>query len=170
MAVDGTGPVPQGEPVNVGESIESTLALIQRWSTRAENRRSLHDAEGAALSSTDSWLLERLVGSKPIRMSRLAEWLEVDKSTMTTEIRRLEKAGLVTREPDPSDRRAVLVSATEEGAVAIERHRRIAQDVYNTLVGKWNEDDRADFSRLLRRFSDELSWVTDAVWRHNESL
>ncbi|MEA9984777.1 MULTISPECIES: MarR family winged helix-turn-helix transcriptional regulator [Subtercola] len=170
MAEDGMEPAETVEPVNVGESIESTLALIQRWSTRADNRRTLHDAEGAALSSTDAWLLERLVGSKPTRMSRLAEWLSVDKSTMTTEIRRLEAAGLVVREPDPADRRAVLVTATAAGRVAIERHRRIAQEVYNTLVGKWNEEDRADFSRLLQRFSDELSWVTDAVWRHNESL
>ncbi|RFA23569.1 MarR family winged helix-turn-helix transcriptional regulator [Subtercola boreus] len=160
---------PQETGVDVGESIEATLSLIARWSSRADNRRTLHDAEGAALSSTDSWLLERLVASKPIRMSRLAEWLSVDKSTMTTEIRRLEAAGLVARAPDPADRRAVLVSATEAGAIAIDRHRRIAQDVYNTLVGKWNEHDRAEFSRLLGRFADELSWVTDAVWRHNET-
>lgn len=157
------------QPVNVGKTLEATLSLILRWSTRADNRRSLHDAEGAALSSTDAWLLERVVDSKPIRMSSLAEWLSVDKSTMTTEIRRLEKAGLVTRVPDPTDRRAVLVSPTEAGRVAIERHRRIAQDVYNTLVGKWSETDRAELSRLLGRFADELAWVTDAVSKHNES-
>jgi len=153
----------------VGETVESALSTILRWSTRSDNRRLLHDAKGAALSSTDSWLLERVVVSGPVRMSKLAEWMAVDKSTMTTEIRRLEKGGLVSRRSDPSDRRAVLITATDEGRTAITRHRQVAQDVYNTLVGKWTEPDRAEFARLLGRFVDELSWVTDAVAEHNES-
>jgi len=154
----------------VGETLESALSTIQRWSTRADNKRMLHDSHGAALSSTDSWLLERVVAVGPLRMSKLASWMAVDKSTITTEIRRLEKAGLVTRRPDPSDRRAVLVTATDEGRTAIVRHRRLAQDVYETLVGKWASEDRTEFARLLERFVDELSWVTDAVVRHNESI
>lgn len=155
---------------DLGETMEAALSSILRWSTRAENRRMLHDSGGAALSSTDSWLLERVVASGPVRMSQLAEWMAVDKSTITTEIRRLEQSGLVSRGTDPSDRRAVLVTPTEAGRVAIERHRKVATDVYNTLVGKWNQQDRADFSRLLGRFVDELSWVTDAVVRHNQSI
>jgi DNA-binding MarR family transcriptional regulator len=153
----------------VGERVESALSTILRWSSRSDNRRLLHDAKGAALSSTDSWLLERVVASGPVRMSKLAEWMAVDKSTMTTEIRRLEKGGLVSRRSDPSDRRAVLISATDEGLTAIARHRRAAQEVYSTLVGKWTEPDRAEFARLLGRFVDELSWVTDAVAQHNDS-
>lgn len=155
---------------NVGETVESALSTILRWSTRADNRRLLHDAKGAALTSTDSWLLEKVVTSGPVRMSQLAEWMAVDKSTMTTEIRRLEQAGLVSRRSDPTDRRAVLITSTDEGQTAIEQHRKVAQDVYNTLVGKWTEGDRAEFSRLLGRFVSELSWVTDAVVKHNESV
>jgi DNA-binding MarR family transcriptional regulator len=162
---DETQPAP-----NLGETMESALSTILRWTTRADNRRLLHDSKGAALSSTDSWLLERVVASGPVRMSQLADWMAVDKSTITTEIGRLEKAGLVSRQPDPRDRRAVLVTSTDAGRTAIERHKKVAQDVYNTLVGKWNEHDRAEFSRLLDRFVNELSWVTDAVARHNESI
>ncbi|TFB98703.1 MarR family transcriptional regulator [Cryobacterium adonitolivorans] len=157
-------------PPTVGEALESALSTIFRWSTRADNKRMLHDSTGAALSSTDSWLLERVVVAGPLRMSKLAGWMAVDKSTMTTEIRRLEKSGLVSRRSDPTDRRAVLITATEEGRTAIARHRQLAQGVYETLVGKWTEEDRTEFSRLLGRFVDELSWVTDAVARHNESI
>ena len=158
--------LPSDEP---GEALEAALSSILRWSTRADNRRNLHDAGGAALSSTDSWLLDRIVTSGPVRMSELAEWLSVDKSTMTTEVRRLQDAELVARVPDPSDRRAVLVSATEAGRIAIRRHRHVAQSVYGTLVGKWTETDRSELARLLNRFVDELSWVTDAVAEHNEA-
>ncbi len=153
----------------VGATIETALSTILRWTTRADNRRALHDAAGAALSSTDSWLLDYVVTSGPVRMSALAEWLSVDKSTITSEVRRLEQGGLVTREQDASDRRAVLVTATDEGCEAIKRHRASAQQVYSTLVGKWSVDDRAELARLLQRFVDEFSWVSDAVSRHNAS-
>ena len=158
-----------GAEPEIGATIDTALSTILRWSTRAENRRSLHDAAGAALSSTDSWLLEYVVTSGPVRMSALAEWLSVDRSTITVEVRRLEQGGLITREPDASDRRAVLVTATDEGRVAIERHRASAQQVYGTLVGKWSAEDRAELARLLERFVDEFSWVSDAVSRHNAS-
>lgn len=154
---------------NAAATVESALSSILRWSSRAENRRRLHDAQGAALSSTDSWLLERVLESGPVRMSTLAEWMAVDRSTMTAEIKRLEKAGLVRRRADPVDRRAVLVTPTTAGRIAMERHRQAAQEVYNTLLGKWTDRDQVEFARLLRRFVDELSWVTDAVARHNES-
>jgi DNA-binding MarR family transcriptional regulator len=161
----------RSEPAStVGATVEAAISTIIRWSTRAYNKRQLHDSEGAALSSTDSWLLDRVVVSESVRMSKLAEWMEVDKSTMTTEIRRLEKAKLVSRRPDPSDRRAVLVSSTDAGRIAIAKHRQAAQEVYDTLVGKWTEQDRTEFARLLGRFVDELSWVTDAVAEHNESI
>jgi DNA-binding MarR family transcriptional regulator len=154
---------------DVGATIEAALSTILRWTTRSDNRRALQDAAGAALSSTDSWLLEYVVASGPVRMSALAEWLSVDRSTVTTEVRRLEDGGLVTRRPDESDRRAVLVTATDEGRVAIQRHHASAQQVYTTLVGKWPAADRVDLARLLERFVNELSWVSDAVSRHNAS-
>lgn len=160
---------PGNDDRDVGAAIETALSTILRWSTRADNRRALHDAGGAALSSTDSWLLEYVATSGPVRMSALASWLSVDKSTITIEVRRLELAGLVERMADPSDRRAVLISATHEGKVAIERHQRTAQKVYSTLVGKWSEGDRADLARLLDRFVDEFAWVSDAVSKHNAS-
>lgn len=151
----------------VGATIETALSTILRWATRAKNRRALHDAAGVVLSNTDSWLLDYVVNSGPMRMSALAEWLSVDKSTITIEVRRLEKGGFVVREPDAVDRRAVLVTATEEGRVAIERHRASATQVYSTVVGKWSASDRAELARLLERFVDELTWVNDAVSRHN---
>ena len=156
-------------PDDAGAVIEASLATVLRWSSRADNRRTLHDADGAALTSTDAWLLDYVLSAGPIRMSAVAGWMSVDKSTATAEVRRLEQGGLVERVTDPSDRRAVLVSATEEGRIAIDRHRQAAQQVYNTLVGKWSERDRTELARLLSRFVDEFSWVSDAVSQHNAS-
>jgi DNA-binding MarR family transcriptional regulator len=48
-----------------------------------------------------------------LRMGELAARARLSKQTMTTLIRLMERAGLVTRQPDPHDGRAVLVELTE---------------------------------------------------------
>jgi DNA-binding MarR family transcriptional regulator len=80
-----------------------------------------------------------------LRMGALAARARLSKQTMTTVIRLMEEAGLVTRDPDPQDGRAVLVRLTArsrefapvaaqvvaelEGRIA----RRLASDDYRAL-------------------------------------
>ena len=50
-----------------------------------------------------------------LRLGELARRSRLSKQTMTELIRRLERDGLVEREPDPADRRASRVSLTPRG-------------------------------------------------------
>src|SRR3954471_516462 len=96
--------------------MERAVPMVVRWFTRSDVRRAmLADAE-PALSATDAWLLGRITDTGPVRLSALADWQEVDRSTMTTQVRRLESMGLVGRAVDPADGRAVLIGATAAGA------------------------------------------------------
>ena len=61
-----------------------------------------------------------------LRMSAIAANLGVRTPTATQSVDRLVKAGLVQRQADPVDARAVLVSLTDRGAAAMaeeDRHR-----------------------------------------------
>lgn len=53
--------------------------------------------------------------------ARLRDALMIHGSSITYLLDRLEAAGLVERAPDPSDRRVVLVSLTDDGHVVLER-------------------------------------------------
>jgi DNA-binding MarR family transcriptional regulator len=80
-----------------------------------------------------------------LRMGALAARARLSKQTMTTLIRLMEEAGLVTREPDPHDGRATLVRLTARsrefapvaGRVVAELEERIARrltaDTYRAL-------------------------------------
>jgi DNA-binding MarR family transcriptional regulator len=80
-----------------------------------------------------------------LRMGALAARARLSKQTMTTLIRLMEEAGLVTRDPDPQDGRAVLVRLTARsrefapvaGQVVAELEgriaRRLASDAYRAL-------------------------------------
>src|SRR5579862_4539501 len=55
--------------------------------------------------------------SDPRSQLELASHLGVDRTVMTYLLDDLEKAGLVERRPDPADRRARRIAATEAGRV-----------------------------------------------------
>lgn len=50
-----------------------------------------------------------------LRLSAIAEALRITPRSATEVVDALQKSGLVTREPDPTDRRAILVTLTETG-------------------------------------------------------
>jgi DNA-binding MarR family transcriptional regulator len=53
---------------------------------------------------------------KSLRMVDIAQLLTIAKSAVTKTVDRLEERGLITRQRDPSDRRAVHATLTAEGA------------------------------------------------------
>ncbi len=85
-------------------------------------------------------------------MSDLALWQSVDRSTMTVQVGRLERAGLVAREPDPHDRRAVVVAVTNAGRTAYERNSAAARALVSTIVAEWTPAERDRFVESLDLF------------------
>ena len=108
------------------------------------------------LSATDAWLLGRITDTGPVRLSALADWQEVDRSTMTTQVRRLEDQGLVGRAPDPRDGRAVLVRATRSGATRHRRTKETARGVYQDLLADWSADDLERAAMVAARLVETL--------------
>lgn len=81
----------------------------------------------------------------------IATLLGIDRTVMTYLVDDLEKAGLVTRRPDPADRRARQVVLTSRGAKAhAAASERIAQ-VERTVLGNLSDADATLFRELLVR-------------------
>jgi DNA-binding MarR family transcriptional regulator len=140
--------------------LERAVPMLVRWFTRSDVRRSMLADTDPALSATDAWLLGRITDTGPVRLSELAHWQEVDRSTMTTQVRRLEELGLVSRAADPQDGRAVLVRATRVGAARHRRTKRTARAVYEALLSDWSEDDLRQTAHVAARLVDTLEHRT----------
>jgi DNA-binding MarR family transcriptional regulator len=136
--------------------LERAVPMLVRWFTRSDVRRSMLADTDPALSATDAWLLGRITDTGPVRLSELADWQEVDRSTMTTQVRRLESMGLVSRATDPLDGRAVLVKATRAGAARHRRTKRTARTVYEALLSDWSDDDLRQAAHVAGRLVDTL--------------
>jgi DNA-binding MarR family transcriptional regulator len=88
-------------------------------------------------------------GEEPPRMAEIAERLGIVPRSLTTVIDSLEAAGLVRREIDPRNRRAILLHLTERGAAVRddlrEARRRAAEELFAPLSAR----DRETFGELL---------------------
>ena len=69
--------------------------------------------------------------------------------TMSVRLARLERAGLVTREPDPDDRRTVTVTLTDRGKEWATAARPAYDEAADRLVSGLPEDARAAFGEYL---------------------
>jgi DNA-binding MarR family transcriptional regulator len=72
-----------------------------------------HEAVGARLGVTavDQRALALIAGKGPLAAGELAREIHLTPGAVTGVADRLERAGLVRREPDPGDRRRVVISA-----------------------------------------------------------
>jgi DNA-binding MarR family transcriptional regulator len=86
---------------------------------------------------------------RPVRMGLLAERLDVVPRSATSLIDALAAAGLVRREADPDDRRAVAVSLTPEGRRTLVAVRRVRRQVADELLAPLDRDQRAALRSLL---------------------
>jgi DNA-binding MarR family transcriptional regulator len=69
-------------------------------------------------------VLFQLMERPAIRMGELSACVDVAPRTMTSTVEAMERDGLVRRRPDPSDRRATIVSITDAGRRSFDEGRR----------------------------------------------
>ncbi|MET8771236.1 MarR family winged helix-turn-helix transcriptional regulator [Streptomyces sp. NPDC004658] len=67
------------------------------------------------LRATQFSILQKLSTQEKITISSLAEMIAMDRTTLATNLKPLAREGLVTVEPSPTDRRARIVTLTEDG-------------------------------------------------------
>ncbi len=89
----------------------------------------------------------------PRTVASLAARLLLDASTVTRQIAVMEVAGLVTRQPHPTDSRSHLIAPTAFGLARAEEMRAARAARVAELIADWPEGDRADLARLLERLS-----------------
>jgi len=84
-----------------------------------------------------------------LRVSDLAERLDVVPRSATSVVDDLEAAGFVERRPDPEDRRATFVDLTDEGAGLLRRLRASRRAGVAELLDRLSPDEQSDLIRLL---------------------
>ncbi|TDK88015.1 MULTISPECIES: MarR family winged helix-turn-helix transcriptional regulator [Mycobacteriaceae] len=127
--------------MTVAPATETTLAsdlltVVARINRLANQRVRL------PLPFAQARLLSTIEAEGRARISDLAALDHCSQPTMTTQVRRLEEAGLVSRTVDPDDARAVLISITPQGVATLAQVRADRGNAIDPFLEELDSTDR----------------------------
>lgn len=140
-------PSPPATETGLAAELLSVVARINRLATQRV-RMQLPYAQARLLSAIED--------RGAARISDLAALDHCSQPTMTTQVRRLEDAGLVSRANDPADARAVLISITPNGVAALAQVRADRGAVIDPYLERLDESDRRTLADAVRVMGDLL--------------
>lgn len=136
----------------------ATLGLLFRqlrdamWARMADEL----DALGHDLTFSQYITLKKLAAGFA-SVTDLARAAEVNPGAMTRLLDKLEARGLIVREADASDRRALHIHLTPAGLVIWQDINQCGMRVRERAMHDMDEKEREQLTRLLERVRDNLS-------------
>ena len=97
------------------------------------------------------WLLRHLSRVGPLSMGELASALGITTGSATTACKRLERAGLITRERQADDERIVHVALTDQGRALIDAWRQRKRGALTHLLNTLDPHDQEELQRIIER-------------------
>ena len=101
------------------------------------------------VSPAEGHLLSYLASYAPCSIAEILRVFGRRPSTMTSMLERLERRSLLSREPDPEDRRSVQVRLTREGKVVAERINRLVRELEERIGTRVRPTQLAGFRSVM---------------------
>jgi len=129
--------------------------LLQRLTRRMRRAQAARLAPLGLTPAQERALRVMTRSAEPLRMTELADRLGIVPRSVTTVIDALEQAGLVRREVDPRNRRAIRLHLTDRGTAVRddmrEARRQAAEDLFAPLAAGY----RKALAELLSRLDED---------------
>jgi len=126
---------------------QAELASVLRVAVMRLARRLRSEREDDSLTLNQLSAMGTLAGHGQVTLGDLAAAEMVQPPSMTRIVTNLEERGLVIREPDPGDRRLVLVRLTDAGAELLAANRRRRDAWLNRQLRELTPDEREALRR-----------------------
>lgn len=142
----------------MSDQVEQNTGLLLFYPYRAMEDRVLARVReaGYEITAAQGRIFAR-IGPAGTRLSDLAAQAQVTKATAGFIVDQLERAGLVTRVPDPDDGRARLVTITVKGQQAVQ----LAAEEVSAVESEWTAHLGARRMQQLRQILTQLREITD---------
>jgi DNA-binding MarR family transcriptional regulator len=128
------------------EELERLFSSLARTSTT-----------DVALTTTQRLALVELVDSGPLRLGALAERIGSNDATVSRAVDGLVEGGIVERQADPDDRRAVLHVSTVRGRSWVKRRRKEVAAALDEALARLTPADRERLLSLVRKLNSQLA-------------
>ncbi|MCS4244715.1 MULTISPECIES: MarR family winged helix-turn-helix transcriptional regulator [Rhizobium/Agrobacterium group] len=101
-------------------------------------------------------VLTALKGGDRLSQIELARWAKVEQPTMAQMLARMERDGLIKREPDPRDKRSSLVSLTDGALARLPAGRAVLRQGNADMTKGLSLEEVDTLVSLLRRVLDNV--------------
>ena len=133
-------------PMSVLSRVFRFHAFAARDVGQAFKRHNLHQGEFDVLAT-----LYRTGAPHAMNPQKLVDALLLTSGAMTNRLDRLEQAGLLVRNPNPDDRRGIIVSLTAEGLRVIKLVLKDYLKDLNELLDPLSPAERKQMAGLLKK-------------------
>jgi DNA-binding MarR family transcriptional regulator len=143
----------QRERPDLDSSPIGVIGRISRLARELEARlEPVYKAHGLEPGWHDVLATLRRTGAPyQLRPTEFADALMLTSSGTTKRLDRLEHAGLITRAPDPADRRGTLITLTPKGLELIDNVTEAHLDNERNLLAALSESEQRRLADLLRK-------------------
>ena len=145
----------------IQRTIDVAFGSIVRWSLYQFHRRMLETADVTIDRSIIS-ILTRLNARSPIRNSELADYLNLDRSTLSRQVAAAIASGYVSREQDASDSRAYHLAMTDLGRETLAAVQLAREGLIGEITSFMNEDERELVAKALPVVARALDQLAEA--------
>lgn len=134
---------------SLGPAVDSEITwLLHRAAQRLRNATG-EQAEKHGIQLRDYIVLNALDKTPNLTQVELAKTLGLDKTTLMSQLDRLERIGLVVRHSDPGDRRVRIPEITEAGNTLRTRVARASSRVEAAALNGFSQDQVQLFRQML---------------------
>jgi DNA-binding MarR family transcriptional regulator len=143
-------------PLCMGKIVRPDLAsmLVPIGRALMEMERPILEANGLTMWGYSVLLA---LGDDPVRtQAALAEMIGADKTRLIVDLDDLQHRGMITRVPDPDDRRVRLVSITVKGRRARDRAQADIQRREERMLAPFPAADRRGFLSVTRGLARQV--------------
>ena len=102
-------------------------------------------------------LLSHLAAAGPMRAADLSDAFGMDKGGVSRQVQSLVDLGLVERQPDPEDRRAAVLAASDDGIARLAEVSRARSDRFADRLSEWSDTDLSAFADQLAVYNAALT-------------
>ena len=143
---------------NNSQASDERVELVRQiiWLSRKHFQLTTALLEETGLGSGQIPVLMELEKRGELNQRELAERTRVTPATMSGTLKRMEKAGFISRTADENDARISRVRLTDEGRLQCENARRGFDTACHQLLSGLNADDLTQLKSLLTRIQENL--------------
>ena len=142
--------------ISYGELNDLNLRLVIALSrcNQSVHKKNLKSVKDGGLTISQFGVLEALYHKGDLRISEIIEKMLTTGGNMTVVIDNLQKSGLIKRLSDPEDRRATLISITENGRELMDEVFPKHVEEVRGVLGGLTKEEKKILIMLLKKLSE----------------